>query len=53
MQDIGTNATVRGRFQREVKYRGFTLFAEEGQQLQIDLDAHREAGGFLLDPLLP
>ncbi len=49
LQGIGTNATVRGRFQSELQYRGFTFRAEAGQQLDIQLTAQAEQNGLLLD----
>lgn len=53
IQGIGTQAVVRGRFQSDVAWRGFTLQAQAGQTLHIRLAAQAEQNGFLVDRQVP
>ena len=49
IQGVGTQAQVQGRFQPDLKWRGFTFEAQAGQQIQVALSAQLERNGLLLE----
>lgn len=49
IQGVGTEAQVQGRFQQDLKWRGFTFEAQKGQQIQVALTAQLERNGLLLN----
>lgn len=49
IQGVGTQAQVQGRFQQDLKWRGFTFQAQKGQQIQVALSAQLERNGLLLN----
>lgn len=49
IQGVGTQAQVQGRFQQDLKWRGFTFEAQKGQQIQVALSAQLERNGLLIN----
>lgn len=49
IQGVGTQAQVQGRFQPDLKWRGFTFEAQAGQQISVDLSAQLERNGLLIE----
>jgi hypothetical protein len=49
IQGVGTQAQVQGRFQTELKWRGFTFEAQAGQKVHMALSAQLERNGLLIE----
>ena len=52
LEDIGADATVRGRFRSDLTFRGFTFDAEAGDSVDIGLRTQAEVGGLLQEGLV-